>query len=205
MPSATRPRRILVYGVTGAGKTVAAQRIAARNGLPLVLADELTWQPGWVPVPEQEQRELFATVAAEDRWVLDSAYGAWLDVVLPRAELIVALDYPRWFSLQRLTRRTLIRSIDKKPICNGNTESLRGIFGEDSIIRWHVRSFARKRQRMRQWAAADDGPPVLLFSRPKDLERWISRIEAWSPIRRRSTAPVDSPRRRRRSGCGAVW
>ena len=195
MPSATRPRRILVYGVTGAGKTVAAQRIAARNGLPLVLADELTWQPGWVPVPEQEQRELFATVAAEDRWVLDSAYGAWLDVVLPRAELIVALDYPRWFSLQRLTRRTLIRSIDKKPICNGNTESLRGIFGEDSIIRWHFRSFARKRQRMRQWAAADDGPPVLLFSRPKDLERWISRIEAWSPIRRRSTAPVDSPRR----------
>ncbi len=175
MPSATRPRRILVYGVTGSGKTVAAQRIAARNGLPLVLADELTWQPGWVPVPEQEQRELFATVAAEDRWVLDSAYGAWLDVVLPRAELIVALDYPRWFSLQRLTRRTLIRSIDKKPICNGNTESLRGIFGEDSIIRWHFRSFARKRQRMRQWAAADDGPPVLLFSRPKDLERWISR------------------------------
>ena len=208
MPSetaATRPRRILVYGVTGAGKTVAARRIAARSGLPLVLVDELTWQPGWVPVAEVTQRELFTTVAAEDRWVLDSAYGAWLDVVLPRAELVVALDYPRWFSLQRLMRRTVIRSIDKKPVCNGNTESLRGILGEDSIIRWHFRSFARKRRRMRQWAAADDGPAVLLFSRPKDLERWISRIEAWSPIRPPSTAPVDSPRRRRRSGCGAVW
>lgn len=208
MPSATaatRPRRILVYGVTGAGKTVAARRIAARSALPLVLVDELTWQPGWVPVAEVTQRELFTTVAAEDRWVLDSAYGAWLDVVLPRAELVVALDYPRWFSLQRLMRRTVIRSIDKKPVCNGNTESLRGILGEDSIIRWHFRSFTRKRRRMRQWAAADDGPAVLLFSRPKDLERWISRIEAWSPIRPPSTAPVDSPRRRRRSGCGAVW
>ena len=179
MPIATAPdraRRILVYGVTGSGKSIAAERISARTGLPLTLTDEMTWQPGWVPVAEQRQRELFGTVVAEDRWVLDTAYGAWLDIVLPRVELIVGLDYPRWLSLQRLIRRTLVRAIDKKPICNGNTESLRGIFSQDSIIRWHFRSFARKRRRMRQWAAAQDGPPVLIFTRPTDLERWISRI-----------------------------
>lgn len=179
MPFATAPdraRRILVYGVTGSGKSMAAERISASTGLPLTLADELTWLPGWVPVAEQRQRELFGTVVAEDRWVLDTAYGAWLDIVLPRVELIVGLDYPRWLSLQRLIRRTLVRAIDKKPICNGNTESLRGIFSQDSIIRWHFRSFARKRRRMRQWAAAQDGPPVLIFTRPIDLERWISRI-----------------------------
>jgi adenylate kinase family enzyme len=179
VPFATAPdraRRILVYGVTGSGKSRAAERISARTGLPLTLADELTWQPGWVPVAEQRQRELFGTVVAEDCWVLDTAYGAWLDVVLPRVELIVGLDYPRWLSLQRLIRRTLVRAIDKKPICNGNTESLRGIFSQDSIIRWHFRSFARKRRRMRQWAVAQDGPPVLIFTRPTDLERWISHI-----------------------------
>jgi adenylate kinase family enzyme len=155
---------------------MAAERISASTGLPLTLADEMTWQPGWVPVAEQRQRELFGTVVAEDRWVLDTAYGAWLDIVLPRVELIVGLDYPRWLSLQRLIRRTLVRAIDKKPICNGNTESLRGIFSQDSIIRWHFQSFARKRRRMRQWAAAQDGPPVLIFTRPTDLERWISCI-----------------------------
>lgn len=179
MPFATAPdraRRILVYGVTGSGKSTAAERISARTGLPLTLADELTWQPGWVPVAEQIKRELFGTVVAEDCWVLDTAYGAWLDVVLPRVELIVGLDYPRWLSLERLIRRTLVCAIDKKPICNGNTESLRGTFSQDSIIRWHFQSFARKRRRMRQWAAAQDGPPVLIFTRPTDLERWISRI-----------------------------
>lgn len=155
---------------------MAAQHISARTGLPLTLADELTWKPGWVPVALQRQRELFESVVAEERWVLDTAYGAWLDVVLPRVELVVGLDYPRWFSLQRLVRRTLMRALDKKPICNGNTESFRGIFGQGSIIRWHFRSFARKRRRMRQWAAARNGPPVLVFTRPTDLERWISRI-----------------------------
>lgn len=179
MPLATDPGRagrILVYGVTGSGKSAAAERIAERTGLPLTLADELTWQPGWVPVDEQRQRELFAAVAAKDRWVLDTAYGAWLDVVLPQVELVVGLDYPRWFSLQRLVRRTIMRAIDKKPICNGNTESLRGVFGRDSIIRWHFRSFARKRRRMRHWAAAAEGPPVLVFTRSRDLERWIYNI-----------------------------
>src|SRR5665647_3359257 len=133
-------RRILVYGVTGSGKSTAAQRIAARTRLPLTLADELTWTPGWFPVAEDEQRWCFAAVAAQDRWVLDTAYGAWLDVVLPRVDLVVGLDYPRWFSLQRVFRRSVMRAIDKKPICNGNTESFRGMVGRDSLIGWHWRS-----------------------------------------------------------------
>ena len=119
MPATTGPiaaQRILVYGVTGSGKSTAATRIADRTGLPLTLVDELTWQPGWVPVPEERQRHVFAEVVAEDRWVLDTAYGAWLDVVLPRVQLVVALDYPRWSSLQRLVRRTLMRPIDQRPV-----------------------------------------------------------------------------------------
>ena len=166
----------MVYGVTGSGKSTAAQRIAARTLLPLTLADELTWAPGWVPVAEDEQRRLFAAVAAQDRWVLDTAYGAWLDVVLPRVDLVVGLDYPRWFSLQRVFRRSVMRAVDKEPICNGNTESFRGMLSRDSIIRWHFRSFGRKRRRMRAWAAAAEGPAVLLFRTSKDLEVWIDTL-----------------------------
>lgn len=169
--------RILIYGVTGSGKSTAAERVAARTGLPLILADELTWNPGWVPVPDDRQRELFAELVLQDRWVLDTAYGAWLDLVLPRAQLIVALDYPRWFSLQRLLRRTLLRAIDKKPICNGNAQSWRGLYAQDSIVRWHFDSFTRKRERMRAWANAPDAPPVLLINRPRDLKACMSRFQ----------------------------
>ena len=132
--------------------------------------------PGWVPVAEDEQRRLFAAVAAQDRWVLDTAYGAWLDIVLPRVDLVVGLDYPRWFSLQRVFRRSVMRAVDEKPICNGNTESFRAMLSGDSIIRWHFRSFGRKRGRMRAWAAAAEGPAVLLFTRSKDLEVWIDTL-----------------------------
>lgn len=167
---------MLVYGVTGAGKSTCAQRLGERTGLPVVLGDELTWLPGWVAVPEEEQRRIFTEVAAGEEWVLDTAYGLWLDVVLPRVDLVVGLDYPRWFSLQRLLRRTLLRIVDRRPICNGNTESLRGLVSRDSILVWHFRSFPRKRARMRAWAASADGPEVLLFRRPRELEAWLRSL-----------------------------
>lgn len=179
MPVATASataRRVLVYGVTGSGKSTAARQIGPRLGLPVTLVDELTWNPGWQPVPEARQRELIAAVTAGEAWVLDSAYGLWLDLVLPHAELVVGLDYPRWFSLQRLVRRTLRRVVTGEPACNGNVETWRGVVDQDSILRWHFRSFASKRERLHRWAEAPDGPPVLLFRRARDLERWIDAL-----------------------------
>lgn len=170
-------RRILVYGVTGSGKSTVALRLGAATGLPVVLADEIAWNPGWVLTEEVEQRRVFGDVAAGERWVLDTAYGTWLDLALPRAELVVGLDYPRWLSFQRLLRRSVRRAIDKRPICNGNTESFRLLVRRDSILVWHTRSFARKRSRMRAWAADPDGPEVLLFTRPRDLEAWLRSLE----------------------------
>ena len=69
---------------------------------------------------------------AHQRRILDTAYGKRLDLPLRYAQLIVALDYPRWFSLQRLVRRTVTRLFDRRLICNGNRESLRVLFSRDA-------------------------------------------------------------------------
>jgi hypothetical protein len=84
---------------------------AALDGVRRTSVDDLTWEPGWVAVPDGEQRRRFQRVCAGDEWVL-AGYGAWLDVPLQRVQLVVALDYPRWFSLQRLVRRTFRRLLD---------------------------------------------------------------------------------------------
>lgn len=171
------PDRVLVYGVTGSGKSTAALAIGGRTGLPVTLVDELTWLPGWVPVEGAVQRELIGGIVAGERWVLDSSYGAWLDLVLPRVQLVVGLDYPRWLSLLRLARRTVSGAVTKEPRCNGNVESWRNMLSRDSILLWHFRSFARKRDRMRAWAADPAMPPVLLFRRPRELEAWLGTFE----------------------------
>jgi adenylate kinase family enzyme len=166
-------RRIMVYGVTGSGKTTLARRIGERTGLPWHAVDDLTWRPDWVPVPKEDQRRLIEELCAGDAWILDHAYGAWLDAVLERVQLIVALDYPRLLSLGWLLRRCVINIVARRPTCNGNLETWKKLFSGDSILRWHFRSFAGKRARIRGWAADPDGPPVIVFRRPADAERWL--------------------------------
>jgi len=169
-------RRILVYGVTGSGKTVLAQRISAVSGLSWHAVDDLTWEPGWTEVPDDEQRRRIAAICAGESWVLDTAYGKWIDIPLARVQLIVALDFPRWRSLLRLLRRSIARAIDGQPMCNGNRESFRNLFSRRSIIRWHFKSFSRKRHRIRAWESGPSMPQVVRLTSPREVERWLARL-----------------------------
>jgi adenylate kinase family enzyme len=174
------PQRVLVYGVTGSGKSTLAARMAAATGIPWHAVDDMTWEPGWVPVPVDEQRRRIEAICEGDRWILDSAYEQWLDVPLDRAQLVVGLDYPRIVSFARLARRTVARTIDRQLVCNGNVETWRGALSDDSILRWHFRSFARKRARLRAWAADPSMPPTILLRSPAATERWMRALVAGS-------------------------
>ncbi|MDX6325595.1 MAG: hypothetical protein QOK15_1949 [Nocardioidaceae bacterium] len=171
-------RRILVYGVTGSGKTTLAARLADLTGIDWVAVDDHTWLPGWVPLPEEEQRRRFTEICAEDSWILDSAYGIWSDIPLARAQLVVGLDYPRLVSLGRLLRRTAVRIVDRREICNGNVETLREALSRDSIVAWHFRSFRRKRERLVAWEADPAAPPVLRLRTPAETEAWLASLQA---------------------------
>lgn len=175
-PHLSVPDRVLVYGVTGSGKTTLAARIAERSGLPWHSVDDLTWLPGWVEVPRDEQRRLVCAICQEEQWILDTAYSHWLDVPLSRVQLIVALDYPRLVSLSRLVRRTFMRALTRRPACNGNVETFRKTVATDSIIRWHFRSFAHKRARIRAWAGDPAGPVVLRLTSPRATRRWLAEV-----------------------------
>jgi adenylate kinase family enzyme len=179
--SPSRPSRVLVYGVTGSGKTTVAWQIGERLGLPWYSVDDLAWQPGWVQVPTEVQRTNIAAICAQKEWVLDTAYGAWADIPLATADLVVGLDFPRWISLGRLLRRSLVRVVRRTSVCNGNVESIGTLLSKDSIIVWHFRSFKRKRQRMRRWQADPELPPVQLFRTPKALASWLRSFPKEEP------------------------
>lgn len=173
--TAAPAQRVLFHGVTGSGKTSAAHAYAEATGVPEFSADDdIGWLPAWTGRPIEDQHRIAVDIAAQDRWVLDSAYSSWRHLIVTRAELIVFLDYPRWLSLNRLVRRTIRRVVTKEPVCNGNTETLRRALAEDSIIRWHFRTFSLKKDAISRIIADPSMPPVLSFRRPRDLDAWIA-------------------------------
>jgi adenylate kinase family enzyme len=182
--------RVLVYGVTGSGKTRAALRLGEVLGLRVHLVDEeVGWLPGWEQRPVPEQRVLVARMVAQDGWVLDSAYSGWSALVLARAQVVLALDYPRAVSLGRLLRRTAVRWVRGTEVCNGNRERLRDILARDSVLLWHFRSFRRKRVRIREWESRPDGIPVVRLTHPRALDDLVAALRVGEAGERRLSPP----------------
>lgn len=95
----------MVVGNGGAGKSTFATELGHRSGLPVVHLDAMYWQPRWTePRPEQWRAAQRAALDGPD-WIADGNYGGTLDERLPRADVVVLLDYSRWRCLAGVLTR----------------------------------------------------------------------------------------------------
>lgn len=99
------PRRIVVMGGAGAGKSTFARAIGARLGLPVTHLDRLRYGPGWRFVDQSVFETSLAGLAATDAWVVDGSYGESDCTLLPRADLVIWLDQPTPLRLLRSWRK----------------------------------------------------------------------------------------------------
>jgi hypothetical protein len=102
--------RIVIVGRTGSGKTTLAREVAAAIGFPHVELDSLYFGEDFSTAPLPVLRERTRAAIAGDRWVTDGNKRLVRDLVWPRADTIVWLDYPLYVSLWRLARRARTRT-----------------------------------------------------------------------------------------------
>src|SRR4051794_25079259 len=102
--------RILVLGRTGSGKTTLARDLAGALGVTHVELDSLYFRPDLTTTPRSVVREKTSAAIAGDRWVTDGNKRAVRDLVWPRADTIVWLDYSAHVSLWRLAKRARTRT-----------------------------------------------------------------------------------------------
>lgn len=92
MHGRSMPRRIVVKGTSGAGKSTFASALAARLGVPWIELDALHWGPNW-SMPEEDvfRAQVRAAIdACPDGWVVDGNYDSRLGgTVLDAADTIV--------------------------------------------------------------------------------------------------------------------
>ncbi len=172
-------RRVAVVGVTGSGKTTLAAALAQRLGVPHIELDALAWGPNWTPEPREVVRARTAEAMAGEGWVADGNYSFLRDIVWPRADAVVWLDYPLLFTLGRLARRSVRRIARREVLWHGNTESWRAQFlSRDSLFVWALKSFPKLRKR---YAGVGEQPEfrhlsVVRLRTPGEAEQWLAAL-----------------------------
>lgn len=169
--------RYLIVGTSGAGKTAFANALAEAARCPHVELDALHWGPNWTPVPPKQFERAVRDATQGERWVTDGNYSAVRDVLWPRATHVVWLNPGRWTVFWRVLRRTVARGVLRRPLWQGNRESLRmAFFSRDSILWWSLTTFKKNQREFAslradaryahlQWAEIATGAEATAFIR----------------------------------------
>jgi len=162
--------RIVVIGISGAGKSSFARALATGLGAPHVELDALHWEANWTPASPEAFAARVEAATAGSAWVVDGNYSAVRNIVWGRATHLVWLDYARLPIMLRVIRRSVQRAVSQRELWNGNREDWRAWFRPSHPIRWAWSQWRGRRQSLE--AVLADGAyahlHVLRLRRPRE-------------------------------------
>jgi len=167
------PRRILIVGAAGAGKSTLARQLGARLDLPVIHLDRYFFGPGWTPLAPEARVAILRRLAAGDRWIVEGNPPArGLAHCCGCADTILVLDFHPIRCLLRAFRRRFQAAGGARPDAPPDST-------ESQITPGYYCWLARFRSRVRPGLLATLGESagaarVIRFRRPSELSRWIA-------------------------------
>jgi adenylate kinase family enzyme len=167
------------------GKTTVSKRLATALGVPHVELDALHHDRGWQEAPADvfQERVRVALGAAPDGWVADGNYRSKLgSLVLERADTVVFLDPPFRLAFVRALRRTIVRTITREELWNGNREQLRFLFTRYWIPWWVLQTHRHYSREVPKRVGEHPQLELVTLRSEDELERWLQSIQATDPM-----------------------
>lgn len=117
-------QRLVVIGTTSSGKSTMAKILSRKLNLDFIDLDALHWEANWVEAPDDIFRQRVETAISSERWAVAGNYHIVRDLIWPRADAVIWLDYPLWMIFCQLTRRTFKRWWTQELLWGTNRENL---------------------------------------------------------------------------------
>jgi adenylate kinase family enzyme len=131
---------VFVVGTSGSGKSTAAKKIANQLVRRHIEIDSLMWLPNWTQRGSLELAELLEMELNNGPVVLDGNFAS-KGIKPNNGDILIFLDYPRWFVISRLIRRSLARVILRKKLWSGNREEFRFLISSNPEVNPVVHAF----------------------------------------------------------------
>jgi len=172
-------QRICVVGTTGCGKSTLAGSIAQRLHIPHIELDAFHWQPGWKETDREVTRSRVRRIAQGDRWVTDGNYSFLRDLLWPRAQALVWLDYPLALVFWRLWQRTWKRVLSKEMLWGTNRERLgEQFFSKDSLFLWALKTHRKHRRNYTELPRLPEYVHLKVYRlrSQRETDRWLDSL-----------------------------
>lgn len=167
------PRRVVVVGCPGAGKSTFSARLARRIDATLIVRDRLG------PLGSAPYRRAVYDATAAGRWVFDGPPYYVESLVYPAVDTVIWLDYRRSLVMARAIRRSLRRTFG--PLDEGQAPWSRlsqWVTAGGPRFAWSVYD-----ERRREFGALREHPIIkevpggkdfIRFGTPRDAARWLA-------------------------------
>jgi adenylate kinase family enzyme len=174
-------KHIVVVGATGCGKSTLAERLARKLHLDFIELDALYWKPDWIGSDSEEFREKVDTATRSPGWALAGNYSVTRDIVWPRADAVIWLDYPFFLILGRLLHRIWVRWRTQELMWGTNRETFWvhfKLWSKDSLVNWLFQTYWRRKRTYPQFFALPEHAhlEVIRFKHPREMEAWFDLL-----------------------------
>ena len=174
-------QRIVVIGTTSSGKSTLAEKLAKCLDMNFIELDALHWEPNWQEASLEVFRARVESAIQTKRWIVAGNYHVTRDLIWPKAEAIIWLDYSLWRIFYQLTHRTVRRWWTQELLWGTNREPLwvhLKLWSQESLFHWLFKTYWRRRRETPELLNRPEHRHLKLirFKHPKDTEEWIKTI-----------------------------
>lgn len=182
----SKPLRIITIGISSAGKSTLAKKLALEHNLDYIELDHLNWKPNWTESSREEfsskvtnaldESEKRITEGLVNGWITDGNYRAIREILWSRASFAIWLDYSFSVVFIRGLIRALTRIIYKLEVCNGNIETWSATFASrDSILLWIISMHKPLQRELPKQLSEHPNIKLIRLSSPLETEQWVAK------------------------------
>ena len=173
--------RIVVVGVTSSGKSTLAEQLSRLFDLRFIELDALHWEPNWQAAPLDVFRRRVEAATEVERWIVAGNYHVVRDLIWPKAEAILWLDYSLWRVLWQLTQRNFKRWWTQELLWGTNREPLWTHFkfwSQESLYHWLFKTYWRRKREYPMLLSQPEHRHLVLlrFKNPTETGEWLEHL-----------------------------
>lgn len=119
------PKRIMIFGIPGSGKSTFALKLSQRLGLPLFHLDKYFFVQGWQERDYDEFLDIQRELVEQEQWIIDGNATKSFEMRFSRADVVLYFRFNRLLCLWRIFKRLICKDPHISDRAEGCSENVR--------------------------------------------------------------------------------